>query len=43
MKPIAFALAVVALHLAIAGMAASRHLLPPPSTLAWIASEAALR
>jgi hypothetical protein len=39
MKPLAFALLVVAVHLAIAGMAASRHLLPPPASLALLAAE----
>jgi CBS-domain-containing membrane protein len=39
MKPLAFALFVVAVHLAIAGMAASRHLLPPPAAFALLASE----
>jgi hypothetical protein len=40
MKPLAFALLIVAFHLAIAGMAASRHLLPAPSALAGIAAPA---
>lgn len=37
MKPLAFALLIVALHLAIAGIAASRHLLPEPTSIAQIA------
>jgi hypothetical protein len=40
MKPLAFALIVVALHLGIAGLAASWHLLPAPAALAVVASEA---
>jgi hypothetical protein len=34
MKPLAFALLVVALHLAVAAAAASRHLFPSPTALA---------
>jgi hypothetical protein len=39
MKPLAFALLVIALHLTIAGVAASSHLLPPPAALALLAAE----
>jgi hypothetical protein len=40
MKSLAFAGLVISLHLAIAGLAASRHLLPPPASLVLLAFEA---
>ena len=40
MKPLALALLIVALHLAVAGVAASRHLLPPPTSFAQLATAA---
>ena len=41
MKPLAFVLLVVALHLGVAAMAASRHPLTPPTVLPAAASEPA--
>jgi hypothetical protein len=40
MKPLAFALLIVALHLAVAGISASRHLLPEPISIAQLAAAA---
>lgn len=39
MKPLAFVLLVIALHLSVAGIAASRHALLAPTSLALLACD----